>query len=106
MVALALRNALWGSMRAGFKTYPGRLERLCQTRNALLSAARRHLRAYRRSERFGALRPDLVKGNHLARARNYVCLARGLNHRLVALKRFAPLGELVHAQHGLLHRPD
>jgi hypothetical protein len=92
-------------MRAGFKSYSGRLERLCQTRNALLSAARRHLRAYRR-ECVSAPRADVAKeANHLDRARNYVCLARGLNHRLVALKRFMPLGDFAYAARAW-HRPD
>jgi hypothetical protein len=86
-------------MRAGFKPYTGRLERLCQTRNALLSAARRHLRSYRQRECFGMLTPDLRREDHLLRARNYVSLARGLNHRLVALKRFAPLAEPAYAPH-------
>jgi hypothetical protein len=62
-----------------------RLARVRQDRDALISAARRHVEAARHSP--GEPTPAVLRRMHRALARHHVFVARDLNRRLVALKR-------------------
>jgi hypothetical protein len=62
-----------------------RLARVRQDRDALMSAARRHVQAAGRSG--GLTRAAVLERMHRALARHHVYVARDLNRRLIALKR-------------------
>ncbi len=62
-----------------------RLARVRQDRDALISAARRHVEAARHSH--GEPTAIVLKRMHRALARHHVFVARDLNRRLIALKR-------------------
>jgi hypothetical protein len=62
-----------------------RLARVRQDRDALISAARRHMEAVRRRD--GAPAAMVLERMHRALARHHVFVARDLNRRLIALKR-------------------
>jgi hypothetical protein len=62
-----------------------RLARVRQDRDALMSAARRHVAAAGRGR--GAPTAAVLERMHRALARHHVFVARDLNRRLVALKR-------------------
>ena len=62
-----------------------RLARVRQDRDALISAARRHVAAAGRSD--GDPASAVRERMHRALARHHVFIARDLNRRLIALKR-------------------